>query len=141
MTIIQCKICNKPFQSAGGRICPACEDQIDRDFIVVRDYIYDNPNSGIDKVSEDTEVDRATILHLLREGRLILDDPDADGLLTCEICKKPINTGRMCKECKSNVAATMSSSIAGSKPSAPQEKKDLKASKHNAKMHTDGMRR
>ena len=140
MDIIQCKLCNMPFHSVGGKICPACTEKIDRDFITVRDYIYENPNARIDKVSEETEVDRATILHLLKEGRLILDTPDSDGLLLCDICKKPISTGRMCNECKEKVSKTMSESIAASKPPQP-ERKDLKASKHNARMHTDGLRR
>ncbi|MCL2126045.1 MAG: hypothetical protein FWH33_09040 [Oscillospiraceae bacterium] len=142
MNIIQCKMCNKPFQSLGSRTCPDCLDKIDRDFITVRDYIYDNPNasSKIDKVSEETGVERAVILHLLREGRLILDNPDSDGLLFCELCKTPINTGRMCKDCKGKVANTMSKSLEGSKPAQPLPN-DKKASKHNAKMHTDGIRR
>ena len=135
MNIIQCKLCNKPFQSLGARTCPDCLQKIDRDFITVRDYIYDNPDSKIDKVVEDTGVEKAVILHLLKEGRLTLDTPDAEGMLVCYVCKKPITSGRMCKECKEKVASTMSKSVGGSKPPEP-EKKELKASKHTAKMHT-----
>ena len=140
MNIIQCKICNKPFQSISGRTCPDCLNKIDREFIIVRDYIYDNPDSRIDKVSEETGVSKAIIMHLLKEGRLSLDTPDSDGALLCEICKKPINTGRMCKECKSKVATTMNKSIDGGKSPQP-EKTELKASKHTAKMHIDDIRR
>ena len=140
MNIIQCKICNKLFQPISGNICPSCVNKIDRDFITVRDYIYDNPNSRIDEVSEETGVDKATILQLLKEGRLTLDSPDTDGMLLCDICKKPISTGRMCKECKEKIASTMTKSIGGAKPPEPQ-KKELKASKYNAKMHTDTLRR
>jgi len=135
MNIIQCKICHKPFQSLGGNTCPDCIEKIDRDFMTVRDYIYDNPNSRIDEVSKETGVEKTVILHLLKEGRLKLDTPDTGGALVCYICKKPISTGRMCDECKGKVASTMSKSIEGSKPPDPG-KKDLKASKHNAKMHT-----
>ena len=140
MYIVQCKICNKPFQPVSGKLCPECMSKIDRDFITVRDYIYDNPSSRIDKVSEDTGVEKAVIMQLLKEGRLSLDTPDAGGSLLCDICKKPISTGRMCKECKGKVASTMSRSIEGSRPPAP-EKNEVKASKHNAKMHTDISRR
>ena len=140
MNIIQCRLCKKPFQSLGGTTCPECLEKIDRDFITVRDYIYENPNSNMEKISEDTEVDKAIILHLLKEGRLSLETPDSEGLLTCYICKKPISSGRMCTECKGKVAATMTKSTGGS-PSPQPEKKDLKASKHNAKMHTDTSKR
>ena len=136
MNIIQCKMCSKPFHSLGGKICPDCLKKIDEDFITVRDYIYENRNTGMEKVSEETGVDKAIILHLLKEGRLTLDSPDSEGVLFCEICKKPINTGRMCAECKEKVASTMNKSIGGNKPQQP-ENKELKASKHTAKMHTD----
>ena len=136
MSIIQCKVCKKPFHSLGGKTCNDCLRKIDEDFIIVRDYIYDNPDSRMDKICEETGVEKSAILQLLKEGRLILNDPDAEGILTCEVCKKPISTGRMCEECKSKVASTMNKSIAAKKP-PETEKKELKASKHNAKMHTD----
>ena len=136
MTIIQCKLCNKPFQSLGGKTCPACLHKIDDDFITVRDYIYDNPNAKIDDVTEETGVEKSVILHLLKEGRLTLDNPDAGGELLCDLCKKPVNSGRMCRECKEKVASSMNKSIGGGKPPEPAQK-ELKASKHTAKMHTN----
>ena len=136
MTIIQCKICNKPFQSLGSRTCTDCLEKIDKDFITVRDYIYDNPNSKMDKIIDETSVEKSVIMQLLREGRLILDSPDTEGLLSCTICKKPINTGKMCNECKAKVAKSMNKTVKSDKPAEP-DKKDIKASKYNAKMHTD----
>ena len=124
MNIIQCSICKKPFQTLGGKICGNCLERIDKDFITVRDYIYEHKNANMDTVSEETEVPKQIILHLLKEGRLIIDDPDGEsGLLTCEVCKKPINTGRMCKACQDKVSNTMQKSVSGAKP-ADQQKKD-----------------
>jgi len=112
MNIIQCHFCKKPFQSLGGRICGNCLEKIDKDFITVRDYIYENKHADMDTVSEETGVSKQIIMHLLKEGRLIVDDPeDSGGLLTCEVCKKPIRTGRMCKDCKDAVATTMQKSM------------------------------
>ena len=117
MNIIQCNFCKKPFQSFGGRICSICLEKIDRDFITVRDYIYENKHADMDTVSEETEVPKQIILHLLKEGRLIIDEPEGEssGILMCEVCKKPINSGRMCKNCKDKVANTMQKNIAGHK--------------------------
>ena len=129
MNIVQCTYCKKPFQSLGGRICPACLEQIDKDFITVRDYIYEHKHSNIDKIADETEVKKSVIIHLLKEGRLIIDSPDGDGLLICEMCKKPINTGRMCKECMGKVALTMDKSVSASKkPEQRTPEKDLKGS-------------
>ena len=129
MNIVQCTYCKKPFQSLGGRICPACLEQIDKDFIVVRDYIYENKHSNIDKIAEETDVKKSVIIHLLKEGRLIIDSPDGDGLLVCEMCKKPINTGRMCKDCMGKVASTMSKNVSsGKRPDQKAPGQNLKGS-------------
>ncbi|MCL2046258.1 MAG: hypothetical protein FWG88_07715 [Oscillospiraceae bacterium] len=136
MTILQCKICRKPFQSLGGDTCHECLDKIDKDFITVRDYIYENRDAKMDEIIEETGVEKAVILRLLKEGRLKLDNPDSEGMLLCDICRKPITSGRMCTECKNKAASEMLKSAGGNKePEAA--KKELKASKHNAKMHTD----
>ena len=112
MNIIQCTFCKKPFQTLGRRICGECLEQIDKDFITVRDYIYENKHSDMDKVSEETGVSKQIILHLLKEGRLILDDDTGGGgVLFCEVCRKPISSGRMCKDCKGKVSLTMQKNI------------------------------
>jgi len=96
--------------------------KIDEDFIVVRDYIDEHKHSDVDKVSEETGVKKQIIIHLLKEGRLIIDDPEGEGggMLQCEACKKPINTGRLCKECKEKLSTTMQKSIGERKPGGSQ---------------------
>jgi len=119
MNIIQCVFCKKPFASVGGKICPACHEQIDKDFIKVRDYIYENKHSNIDLISKETEVSKPVIIHLLKEGRLIIDGPtDGAGVLFCEMCKKPINTGRMCKDCMGKVATTLDRNVTVKRPAS-----------------------
>ena len=118
MNIIQCSFCKKPFQSFGSRICGNCLEKIDKDFIIVRDYIYENKHADMDTVSEETGVPKQIILHLLKEGRLIIEDPEGGaGLLLCEACKKPIRTGRLCADCKGSIASSMQKSVQGHKSS------------------------
>jgi len=111
-------MCRKPFQSLGGKICTACHERIDRDFITVRDYLDSNKGkrANLDKVAEETEVPKQILVHLLKEGRLTIDDPADSGILLCEVCKKPINTGRMCKECKAKFALRIQTNIDAQKP-------------------------
>jgi len=132
MNIVQCTYCKKPFQSLGSRICPACLEQIDRDFITVRDYIYEHKHSNIDKIAEETEVKKSIIIHLLKEGRLIIDSPDGDGILICDMCKKPINTGRLCKECMGKVASKMDKNVSSNKK--PEQKAPEQSIKGSAKI-------
>jgi hypothetical protein len=73
----------------------ALEDQ----YILVRDYLYENPYESADKVSEETGVPPKVILYFIRDGRI--QDVRTDGLLRCEQCGKPIDSGRFCKKCMS----------------------------------------
>ena len=128
MNILQCKFCNRPFQSLGRRICPDCLEQIDRDFITVRDYIYENKVTDMDTVSEKTGVSKQIILHLLKEGRLEMDDTrGGGGPLVCEVCRKPITTGRMCKDCMAKVSSTMQKSIGGQPGGSRDDPANFKA--------------
>ena len=139
MNIVQCTFCKKPFASIGGKICPACLEQIDKDFITVRDYIYEHKHSNIDRIAEETEVKKQIIMHLLKEGRLTLDDAAGGGVLFCEVCKKPINTGRMCKDCKDKFASKMQKNVGGPKPKEPAgggSKKDDPPLRGSAKLKT-----
>jgi len=121
MNIIQCSFCKKPFQSYGRRICGICLEQMDKDFIVVRDYIYEHKQTNMDKVSEETGVSKNTIFYLLKEGRLILDDDsEGGGMLFCESCKKPINSGRLCRDCKTKFSNKMEKSVKPKGPAASQ---------------------
>jgi len=96
----------------GRRICPDCLEQIDKDFLVVRDYIYEHKRADMDTVSEETGVSKQIILHLLKEGRLTLgDDSGGGGVLFCEACRKPISSGKLCQDCKDKVSNTMQRNI------------------------------
>ncbi|MCL2078473.1 MAG: MerR family transcriptional regulator [Oscillospiraceae bacterium] len=118
MNIVQCQFCRKPFAGLGGRTCPECQEQMDKDFITVREYIYENKHANIDVISEETEVPKRHIIHLLKEGRLILNsvDDSGGGVIFCEVCKKPIKTGRMCKECMVNVSSVIDRNIPDRRP-------------------------
>ena len=117
--IIQCSICRKPFQSLGRKVCPNCLGKMDDYFIQVRDYLDDNPNASIEKVSEETEISQRVIMYLIKEGRVIMkgEGKAFDDTLTCEICKIPIFEGRICETCKKNLAKAIDNT--SSKKPAP----------------------
>jgi len=113
MEVRQCDFCRVPYHSHGNKLCAECLLELDQDFIKIREYLYDNEGAGIDEVSEATGVTRKTILHLLKEERLIVGDENGrnNGILTCESCKRPISTGRMCAGCKQQVMDAIQESI------------------------------
>jgi len=87
--------------------------KMDEDFIKIREYLYEHDRAGIEEVSEATGVTRKTILYLLKEERLIVGDENGPGcgFLTCETCRKPIHTGRICADCKNEVLSAIQENV------------------------------
>ena len=137
MNIIQCSLCKKPFQSIGGKVCVNCLEKLDEDFRVVRDYIYENKRADVDTVAEETGVPKKHIQYLLKEGRLIIEDLSGGSLLYCEVCKKPISTGNMCDDCKTQLARTMDKNITANKSnSVLPQKREQQPLRGTAKLKT-----
>jgi len=86
---------------------------LDSAWFIIRDYLYENDRASIEEVSLATGVSKKYIMYLLKEERLLVGDEQGDvgGFLKCESCKKPINTGRMCKSCKNQIVSEMNESI------------------------------
>jgi hypothetical protein len=118
LNIIKCTICRKPFMSVDGKICQDCHAGMVDWFIIVRDYLDENPSADIDTVSKETEISNRVIMHLLKEGRLVMTAKGKDGksLLHCEMCKIPITSGRLCDRCKEALASRIDKNIVGGKP-------------------------
>ena len=63
MEVRQCDFCRMPYQSTGKKICGDCLLKMDEDFILIREYLWENDRAGIDEVSEATGVTRKSILY------------------------------------------------------------------------------
>jgi len=115
MQVKQCEFCRMPH--LGNRLCADCLLKLDEDFILVREYLYDHDGADIEEVSAETGVSKKTIFYLLKEERLLVGDENgrANSILTCESCKKPIHTGRMCTGCKKEVMTALQQSVSAVK--------------------------
>lgn len=102
----KCKTCGRIFQGFGNR-CPDCIEEEERQFNLVRDYIWGHTGASIHEVVENTEVDPKVVLRFLKEGRLELEN--SEGFLVCEKCGAPISSGTMCANCKSQLSKAMDS--------------------------------
>ena len=142
MEVRQCDFCRMPYQSTGKKICGDCLLKLDEDFILIREYLWDHDRAGIDEVSEATGVSRKSILYLLKEERLIVGDENGQGgggILTCESCKRPISTGRMCAGCKKEVLSAIQDSVSSvSRPRRRPEPAQEKSFKGVAKLQLKG---
>lgn len=102
MDVRNCKICKNLFNYQGSPICPACNKKMENRFNAVKEYIRDNPNVPMAKVSEDTEVPIQQLKQWVRQERLQFSK-DSGVKIDCESCGKPILTGRYCNDCKSRM--------------------------------------
>lgn len=109
MSVKNCTRCGRMFQAEdASKLCDRCRNNDEEDFKVVREYVYDNPNSNIPEVAENTGVTEEKILKFLRQGKLILKD-ELSMVLDCERCGKPIKSGRYCDSCTNEMSRDLRS--------------------------------
>ncbi|MDP4153139.1 MAG: hypothetical protein Q8865_06870 [Bacillota bacterium] len=88
-------------------------DEIDKEYTIVREYIYKNKSANVKMVAEETGVDEEVILEFLREGRLSLKEP---GDIRCERCNTPIETGKYCDQCLTEIRQELTRASKSLKP-------------------------
>ncbi len=122
MDVRNCRNCGRLFNYLGGQnVCPACRDEIEKKFQDVKEYIRENPHSGIQEIADENGVSTSQIKQWIREERLQFTDDSTVGI-ECEACGAMIKTGKYCEACKNNMASALSKSI--EKPKAPEPPKE-----------------
>lgn len=124
--LVNCGKCGRMFSSENGqKFCSKCRNSDEDDFMIVREYIYDNPNSTASEVSDETGVDEAKILKFLRQGKLELKGEGVG--YPCERCGKSIKTGKFCDACsmelKNEISKAFGIGSNGSSNASKEEKK------------------
>lgn len=97
MEVRNCPRCGKIFVYTGLKLCPSCQRAEEELFETVQTYLRNHPGANLEEVAEGTGIDKEIILDFIRSGRLVA--LKVEGLLRCEICGRPIDQGRICKEC------------------------------------------
>ncbi|WP_114458021.1 MULTISPECIES: flagellar protein [unclassified Halanaerobium] len=125
MNLINCKKCGKVFASSGSKVCPACSEEEEKKFQLVKQFLWDNPNSTIDEVVEGTAVDRETIIKFMKEDRLASHGLTIDFKLHCRRCGKEIDSGEYCASCRNKVISDLN---------AEEEEEDVEKDYESGKM-------
>lgn len=129
MEVMNCKGCKRLFNYMGGlQLCAACKDELEKKFMEVKEYIYNNPHSSVATVAEETDVTVKQIKQWIREERLTLSEATVDGVI-CEHCGKPICSGRFCDKCKAEMASTIGSAINKPKQLEPDRRQNRDGNK------------
>ena len=114
MEVKNCRMCRRLFNYLGGKnICPVCKEALEKKFLQVRDYVRDNPTSGLQQIAEENEVDVQQVRDWIKEGRLEISKGSPISL-ACEKCGAPIIKGRFCEKCNKNMANNLSKLVEAS---------------------------
>lgn len=126
MTLKNCAKCGRMFAGEDNqKFCSKCVENDDDLFRIVREYVYDNPDSTIQQTAEATDVPEEKILKFLRQGKLTLK---GDGVgLECERCGKSINSGRFCDTCAAEMSSGFKKAFGQDKPAPAQPAPTKKA--------------
>ena len=105
MDIRNCRECRRLFQynGFGDILCPECRRKDEEEFDKVKEYLRNYPGATQKGVCEATGVEFEKILRWLREERLITTNASGLGL-KCEQCGAPICSGKLCDDCKRQIA-------------------------------------
>ena len=91
------------YKGVGEYKCTECGFVMYDDFGIVRNYLKEHRGATQSDVSRATGVSMETIRQFLREERLEVA-AGSGVMLSCEICRAPIRSGRYCEECAKKVA-------------------------------------
>ncbi len=107
-----CMRCGIMFQynGVGHVICPRCREIDQKEFALVRNYIYENRGATILEVSDAVGVQPPIIEGFLRAGRLEIP-PDSAVFIRCERCNKEIRSGRFCAECAKQLTTELKQAL------------------------------
>ena len=119
MELKNCRQCGKVYIYNGSYLCMNCQDEMERQFTLVKEYISKNPQADIETIEKDTGVESKLILRLIREGRLQYKGKDG---LVCKRCSTPIDTGYYCKECMQQLNQYVNHLMDQSAPSSDSKK-------------------
>ncbi|ONI39582.1 hypothetical protein AN639_05960 [Candidatus Epulonipiscium fishelsonii] len=126
MELKSCKRCKALFQYYSGKVmCTNCKQADDDYFLIVKEFLRDNPSASAEMINSETDVPVKIIKEFIKEGRLEISDKSPLAV-DCERCGKKSTTGRICPACKSEIAMELNSTNKNLKSS----QKQLKPAEH-----------
>ncbi|KXS48328.1 MAG: flagellar protein [Halanaerobium sp.] len=133
MNLINCQECGKVFASAGSKVCPDCRQSEEEKFELVKEYLWDHPNSTVPTVSEATGVKETMIIKFIKEDRLQSEGLDIEYSLKCKTCGREIESGVYCDSCRNKLINDFNSN--------PKEKEEEKVNEHEKMFLGDRFKR
>jgi Zn finger protein HypA/HybF involved in hydrogenase expression len=95
----ECARCHRIFEKvAFEEVCPTCFPIEENEFKRIKEYLDIHPGASSNEVMSELAVSLKSIKRYLKEDRLEIVG-DNKGFIRCELCGKPVNSGRYCEDC------------------------------------------
>lgn len=109
----ECARCHRFFEKvAFEEVCPACFPIEEEEFSRIKEYLTMNPGASSNEVMSVIGVSLKSIRRYLKEDRLEIVGENK-GFIKCELCGRPLNSGRFCDGCYKEGQALKSKDLGG----------------------------
>lgn len=107
MATFECARCHRLFQRTGmEEVCSSCLPTEENEFSKIKEYLSIHPGASSSEVMSELKISLQAIKRYLREDRLEIVG-ESKGFIRCELCGRPINSGRFCNFCYKEGQALM----------------------------------
>ncbi|MDR1664300.1 MAG: flagellar operon protein YvyF [Clostridiales bacterium] len=121
---VNCKFCGALFDSFNlKKVCPTCDKNMDEYFKQIRAFLETCPDATSAEVCEALGIPLPIITFFIKEERLIVKNKKKGTAFQCEICHKPILSGRFCFDCSITIARSeMKTGLSHEEPERASQK-------------------
>lgn len=113
--------------SVTRNICPECLQEEEALLRSIQKYIRNNPQTTIDAVSEEMDVEKTVILKFIRENRIVFKSSEPVKL-NCSCCGASIPSGTLCTRCRNKLTGEKKEKEENPKEVRTNEKTDKRIS-------------
>jgi hypothetical protein len=109
----ECARCHRYFERvAFEEVCPVCFPVEEEEFARIKEYLSVHPGATSNELMTVIGVSLKSIRRYLKEERLEIVG-DNKGFIRCELCGKPLNSGRFCDGCFKEGLALRAKGLSG----------------------------
>lgn len=95
----ECARCHRLYEKiAFEEVCRICFPIEENEFRIIKEYLFLHPGASSSEVMKELNISLKSLKRYLKQDRLEIIG-DNKGFIRCELCGKPLNSGRFCEIC------------------------------------------
>jgi predicted amidophosphoribosyltransferase len=101
LNVANCPNCGSVYQKNFRNMCTSCSTKLDVDINSCIKFLWKNPKTTTEELSETTHIDMSLIIKFIKQG--IFSKSFKNLTYPCESCKSHIRENRLCFTCTSSI--------------------------------------